>query len=100
MGALKALVIGMAGLIVIGLVVIVVTIAKRLSGSKHGEPFAAALALPAGCSVAEMSAAGDRLALRLMGQGDCRVIILVDPATGVEAGRIRLDQGQIQGQVQ
>lgn len=94
MQALKAVVIGMAVLIVVGMVVVIVTIANRLGkGPKPAAPVAtvaASLALPAGCSVVEMTAVGDRLALRLAGSGDCREILLVDPRSGALAGRLRL----------
>jgi hypothetical protein len=94
MQALKALVIGMAVLIVVGMIVVIVTIANRLGKGRAPAAPAAAVAatveLPAGCSVAGMAAAGDRLALRLDGSGDCRQILLVDPASGRLVGRLRL----------
>ena len=92
MRALKALVIVMGVLIVAGTAVVIVTVAKRVSPS--GRPasgsVAASLTLPAGCSVAEMTTVGDRLALRLAGEGDCRQILLVDPATASITGHIGL----------
>ena len=95
MQALKAVVIGMAVLIVIGMVVVIVTIANRLGkgptpAAAPAAAVAASLVLPAGCSVVEMTAVGDRLALRLAGSGDCREILLVDPRSGALAGRLRL----------
>jgi hypothetical protein len=94
MQALKALVIGMAVLIVVGMIVVIVTIANRL-GKGHAPPapaapMAATLPIPAGCSVAQMAVAGERLALRLAGSGDCQQILLVDPASGALVGRLRL----------
>jgi hypothetical protein len=94
MRALKALVIIMGALIVAGTGVVIYTVAKRVSqtGRLAAGPVAASLTLPAGCSVAEMTAIGDRLALRLAGDGDCRQIILVDPATAAITGHIALGQ--------
>ena len=92
MRALKALVIIMGVLIVVGTGVVIYTVAKRVSqsGRPAAGPVAASLVLPAGCSIAEMTAIGDRLALRLAGDGDCRQILLVDPANGAIAGHIGL----------
>jgi hypothetical protein len=94
MRTLKALVIIMGVLIVAGTGVVIYTVAKRVSqaGRLAGGPVAASLTLPAGCSVAEMTTIGDRLALRLAGDGDCRQIILVDPATATITGHIGLGQ--------
>ena len=90
MRALKVLVIVMGVLIVAGTAVVIVTVAKRVSQAGRTAPVAASLTLPAGCSVAEMTTIGDRLALRLEGAGDCRQILLVDPATGSITGHIGL----------
>ena len=92
MRSLKALVIVMGVLIVAGTAVVIVTVAKRVSqsGRPASAPVAASLTLPAGCSVAEMTTIGDRLALRLAGEGDCRQILLVDPATASISGHIGL----------
>ena len=96
MRALKALVIVMGVLIVVGTGVVIVTVARRVSQVAHpaAAPIAATLDLPTGCSVAEMTSTGDRLALRLAGDGDCRQIILVDPATGAITGHIALGQAK------
>ena len=96
MRALKALVIVMGVLIVAGTAVVIVTVAKRVSpsGRPASTPVAASLTLPAGCSVAEMTTIGDRLALRLSGEGDCRQILLVDPATASITGHISLVPSQ------
>ena len=64
MRALKALVIGMGVLIVVGLAVVVVTIANRtIDGGKPSTD--AAFALPDGAEVLETALDGDRIALRL-----------------------------------
>ena len=95
MRGLKALVIVMGVLILAGTAVVIATIARRVSqsGSPAG-PVAATLRLPPGCRVAEMTPIGDRLALRLDGDGDCRQILLVDPGTGAVTGHIGLVQSK------
>ena len=96
MRALKALVIIMGVLIVIATAVVIYAIVRKVGGAPHpaaapvAAPVAANVTLPDGCSVAEMVAAGDRLALRLAGEGDCRQILLVDPTSGAVTGHIAL----------
>ena len=109
MQALKALVIFMAVVIVVGLTVIAVTIYNRLNrpagearapaASTAAMPSEAAaqagfgeaqVTVPAGCRVVEMVPAGDRLLLRLGSQPRCNRILVVDLATGRELGGIEL----------
>lgn len=96
MKGLLALVIIMGVMIVAGLVVVVVTIAMRLSGSgtdaaAPGAGFEALdLPIPAGCQVMEMVAADDRLILRLGSGERCNKILLVDAASGRHVGTVRL----------
>jgi hypothetical protein len=97
MKGLLALVIIMGVLIVIGLVVVVVTIANRMTGAPADGtgPAAAAfgtadLPVPAGCQVIETVATGDRLILRL-GSGDrCNQLLVLDLASGRHLGTVRL----------
>ena len=67
MGALKALVIGMAVLIVAGLAVVAVTIANRVGVREGAGPSGTAgtLAVPAGAAILETDIEGGRIALRL-----------------------------------
>jgi len=89
MQGLKILVIAMGIVILIGLTVVIVTVASRLKGG--GQGFAgASLVLPKGCRVMEMAAAGAKLALRLGEGPDCQAILFLDPETGREAGRVSL----------
>jgi hypothetical protein len=101
MRGLKTLVIVMGVLIVAGLVVVVATIASRLSSRVASAPDTGAgatlgdvvLPLPSGCRVAEMTAAGGRLWLRLApvtGEADaaCIDILILDPATAKVVGRL------------
>jgi hypothetical protein len=103
MRALKALVIVMGIIIVVGVGIIIVTIVNRL---QNGTPTAAAVAsgdaqlgdvvlpLPPGCRVAEMTSANDRLWLRLepltgnAADAACADILILDPSTGSVVGRL------------
>jgi hypothetical protein len=98
MKGLLALVIIMGVLIVVGLVVVVVTIANRMGGppaevvAGPGAPAfgTADLPVPAGCQVIETAATDDRLILRL-GSGDrCNQLLILDLATGKHLGTVRL----------
>jgi hypothetical protein len=90
MQGLKILVIAMGVLILIGVTVLIVTVASRLKGSP-GRGFAAAsLVLPSGCRVVEMTPAGGLLALRLGDGPSCQLIVMVDPESGQEKGRLSL----------
>lgn len=100
MQALKALVIVMGVLIIAGLAVIVVTIYNRMQArtasagaAADGELPAfdrAAVPVPAGCRVAAMQPAGDRLLLQLAGIAGCEQILVVDLRSGRLLGRLDL----------
>jgi Family of unknown function (DUF6476) len=91
MQALKIIVIAMGVLILIGVTVVIVAVATRMKGGSSGGSFApASLVLPKGCRVVEMTTAGARLALRLGDGADCQLVLLVDPDSGRETGRISL----------
>jgi len=92
MQPLKLLVIVMGVVIVVGLGIVVAAVIQRLGkhGAGGGRFDTANLLLPKGCRVAEMAAAGARLALRLGDGPDCQIILLVDPESGRETGRIGL----------
>lgn len=102
MQALKVLVILMGILIVIGTAVVVVTIATRFGGGaeeRTARPGAAAaptafgeanLPMPEGCRLVSLTAAGERLLLRLGSGGDCEQILVLDMGTGSLLGRFRL----------
>ena len=92
MRALKALVIGMGVLIVVGLIVVVVTIANRtLDGERP--PTEAALALPDGAEVLETALDGNRVALRLRLADGAEAIHVFDLATGRRVATARIDGG-------
>lgn len=114
MQALKALVIFMGVVIVIGVAVVGVTIYNRMNrlgetapaeapvDSQAAAPPAApadqtlpafgdmSVKLPEGCRVVEMVPAGDRLLLRLGSLPRCNRILVVDLATGGLLGSIDL----------
>ena len=92
MRALKALVIGMGVLIVVGLIVVAVTIVNR---TLDGEPppTEAALALPAGAEVLETALDGDRVALRLRLADGAEEIHVFDLATGRRVAVARIGGG-------
>lgn len=89
---LKAVVIGLAVLIAVGLAVVVITIVNRLGGSGGGRGArdlgTITHAIPAGAEVAGMTADDGRLYLRLrLADGTTRIDVL-DAATGRRIGVI------------
>lgn len=96
--ALKALVIGMAVLIVVGFAVVVATIAQRLSGfaREEGAPIGdIALPVAEACSLADVSQLdGDLVAVRLDGPRweGCASILLIDLEAGKVVGRLQADE--------
>jgi hypothetical protein len=101
MHSLKALVIFMGllivaglGLVVYGMVSRVAEVAGPLGPGARGAPGrfeAASVALPAGCVLAEAHLEAGRLVLRAGGPAerrDCQQVILLDPDSGAELGRI------------
>jgi Family of unknown function (DUF6476) len=91
---LKVITIAMAVLIVVGTTVLLVVIARRLSGGTVATaPIAAVLDEPAGTRIAGIAATGDRLAVQLQGGGSDRVLLL-DPRTGAVVGRVGLRAGE------
>lgn len=92
---LKAVVIGLGVLLAICAAIVVGTIVYRLFNmpSSDAEPSAAAgfgvadLPVPAGCTIYEMTAEGDRLILRIGGSDDCRRVLIADLRTGALIGQ-------------
>jgi hypothetical protein len=94
MRALKAAVVVMGVLIVVGTVVLMVGIARRSSSPVAAVPawpasVSAVLDEPEGTRITGVVAVRDRLAVQLQGGGVDRVV-LVDAVTGAVAGRISL----------
>lgn len=94
MRALKIATIVMGVLIVIGTVGLVVGVARRSStpaptAANLPASFSVVLDEPVGTHIAGVVAVRDKLAVQLQGGGLDRVM-LVDPTTGVAAGRVSL----------
>jgi hypothetical protein len=87
---LKAVTIGMGVVILIATTVLVVVIARRLSGpgAEH-RSLALLLNEPAGTRIAGIAATGDRLMALLRGGGADR-IVLIDLRTGAVVGSVAL----------
>ena len=91
MRALKILTIVMAVMIVAAVVVLGVTIMRRMNGPAAGPGFAAQAVLdePTGTRIVGIAGLQDRLAVQLQGGGADRVLFL-DPRTGQVLGRATL----------
>lgn len=86
---IKAAVIAMGVVIVIGFVVVVVTIVDRLAGSDEPEVLGeVAVTMPAGCRLADAWSEAGRLYLRYDGEGACQQVAIVDPESGAVVGRV------------
>jgi hypothetical protein len=94
---LKAVVIGMGVLIVICFAVVVFEITRRLSNVGAADAFPAGeartLAVPQGCTLAEIAGVGERLVLRLEPAASCPDLLYLD-ASGREVGRVELQPAQ------
>lgn len=103
MHSIKALVLVMGLLILAGLGLLVYGVVGQVSElaapgapSGPGAPGgfdAASVPLPAGCVLAEAHLEAGRLVLRAegpLGRPDCQQVILLDPASGAELGRITI----------
>ncbi len=97
MKSIKAVVIVMGLLILAGLGLLVYGMVNQIS--KVAIPVvsdgfdAASVALPAGCVLAEARIDEGRLVLRIEGppnNPECQLVILLDPDSGAELGRITL----------
>jgi len=90
--ALKLLVLVMTTLLVLGLILLVVGLARTAGelGRGIGE---VRVELPAGARIEEASLDGERLLLRLSGPGAGeRTLLLVEVATGRRLGLLRLEE--------
>ncbi len=86
MAALKALVIGMGVLIVVGVVVLVATLASRMAGNKG--TWESNVTLPDGFGLIGIAGTQDRVILHTRGPKGEALLLAVDPATGKALGRI------------
>lgn len=84
---LKLLVIGMGVVIVVGFFVVVVTLVDRLANPRQPRTLGeVAVAVPAGCRLADAWSQDDRLYLRYAGEG-CGLVVALDAESGQELGR-------------
>jgi hypothetical protein len=94
--ALLALVIFMGILIIVGLVVVAVTVANRLSrmgeadtgGSVKSGFGEVQVPVPAGCAIVESRPEGNRLIVRLGSGGRCDQVLVIDLKSGAVTGRL------------
>ena len=90
---LKFVVIALAALIVVGFALVVTEIVRRLSHLDENRTAIGfdlrEVTVPAGCILADAVAAGERLVLRFEPAKACPELVVVDPRTGAEVGRIR-----------
>ena len=92
MRALKALVIGMGVLIVIGVVVLVYAIIERAGKTDAPETMAAPsqIDLPAGARIVETSIGDGRIVVRLSLADGSHRLLVIDADTGRRVGEINL----------
>lgn len=92
MKALKAAVIVMGILIAVGFVFVAATIVRRMT-SDPAPPVKGSVLLDAGsgCSLADAWSADGFLYLRTAGEGSCQAVLVFDPKTQEQVGRIGLD---------
>lgn len=91
LATLKAVVIVMGILIIVGFALVVVEITRRAAapGNKGASVGTRTVNLPSGCTVAQIAGVGDRLVLRLEPAASCPDLIYLD-ASGREVGRVEL----------
>jgi len=106
MRMLKVVVIGMGVLIVAATLVVIVTIANRWGADGTGSagnpvttpappvtlsaPYESEVTLPPGARILETSIGANRITLRLQLPDGTGALLLIDPATGKQAGMIGL----------
>ncbi|MCA8927063.1 MAG: hypothetical protein KDC18_03280 [Alphaproteobacteria bacterium] len=91
MGAIKAVVIGMGVLILVGFVVVAVTLVMRTQDM--GTPTAAfqgLVTLPPGTRIAETRVGDGRIVLRLDGADGSQSLLILNATDGSEQGRVNL----------
>lgn len=90
---LKAVVIGLGVLIVIGVAVIIATVILRL-GRMSAEPVEKRIELPKGAEIIDMVPAGDRFAFRLRLEDGSQRVIVIDPRSLSQIGRLDIGAGR------
>lgn len=93
MRALKALVVSMGILIAGGLALLAYAVIGGLSGDLPDDDFGdTTVVVPPGCVIAEATVAEGSLVLRIGGPAErgCQQVILLDPESGREFGRVKV----------
>ncbi|MBC6406257.1 MAG: hypothetical protein GDA41_11170 [Rhodospirillales bacterium] len=91
MKALKTLVIVMGVLIVAGFAFVAITVIDRMSGGGSVQLLGnLALSVEADCTLADAWSARGLLYLRIAGDSRCMAIVMIDPKTRKEVGRVTL----------
>ncbi len=90
MRALKALVIGMGALIVVGIVVLVYAIVEKASAPAAASFAPAEIVIPTGAEVVETTLGDGRISLRLRLANGSGRLVLIDTATGRVTGTMEL----------
>ena len=88
---LKAVVIGLGVLLVLGSVVLVTTLVMRLNARASSAPISAQVSLPPGAEILETHLDQGRLLLRLRVSGG-EEIRFYDPMTGAQTGLVTLKE--------
>ncbi len=89
MTGLKIAIAVMTTLIVVGIAVIGVTIARRLSSLPAGTSAPISLDQPAGTHIVSLASTPDRLAVLVQGGGPDRILLL-DPKTFKQLGEVQV----------
>lgn len=94
---LKVLVIAMGLLIVVGFIVVVIELGRRITSANvvraPSAPFGERIALPSGARVVAMTAAGDRLVVHVEMPGGAAAAYVVDPRSGGLLGTVEFPPG-------
>lgn len=91
MGFVKAIVIGMGVLIVVGFIVIAVTLVMRTQGLSEPEgTYRTTVSLPNGAAIAGTEVGDGEVVLRLREASGGAWLLVLDTDTGMEKGRIKL----------
>ena len=95
MHALKALVVFMGILIAGGLVLLIYAVIGGLPDDRPGGFGDTTVVLPPGCVIADAVVADGTLVLRTDGPSErgCQLVILLDPESGRELGRVTVQEG-------
>ena len=93
MGAIKAVVIGMGLLILVGFAVVAITLVNRMQDiSAPAAAYKTQLLVPKGAKVVDSAVGAGTVLLRLQNSDGAEHLLVIDAATGLERGRVDLAQ--------